>query len=78
VIVGYLTIAHYSLCLYGNTDDFIPWISWLEKQKPVEWSEEDEEMINDTIRAFQLAYPYALENENPRKKNIDWLKSLKP
>ena len=43
-----------------------------------EWSEEDEKMRDDTISAFQLAYPYALENENPRRKNIDWLKSLRP
>ena len=68
-------------------------VAWLEKQKEqkpadrfeearkkyqVEWSEEDEKMRLDTIRAFYLAYPYALESENPRKKNIDWLKSLRP
>lgn len=46
------------------------------EEQPSEWSEEDEEMRLDTIRAFYLAYPYALESENPRRKNIDWLKSL--
>lgn len=50
----------------------------IKRQKPSEWSEEDERMRLETIKAFQLAYPYATEEENPRKRNIDWLKSLKP
>lgn len=58
----------------------VSWIAWLEKQgeQNPSWSEEDEEMKLDTIKAFQLAYLYATEEENPRKRNIDWLKSIKP
>ena len=44
-------------------------LSWLEKQKPTEWSEEDEKML-DTIRdciCQQLDSRYD-----------DWLKSIRP
>jgi hypothetical protein len=52
-------------------------LAWLEKQgerKPAEWSEEDEDYINDLIKYF---------SQNERLKNtkediVIWLKSLRP
>ena len=47
------------------------------EQKPA-WSKEDEAMCQETIDWFeQKCFPYALEEENPAKKSIQWLKSLK-
>ena len=61
-------------------ETMIPWLKFLPERFNLlpkqEWSEEDEKMLKDTIREFHLAYPYAFDDENPRKKNIDWLKSL--
>lgn len=46
--------------------------------KPTAWSEEDEKMCQETIDWFEKkCFPYALENENPARKSIKWLKSLK-
>ena len=56
------------------------WIAWLEKQgeQKTAWSEEDEEMCQETIDWFEKkCFPYALENENPARESIKWLKSLK-
>lgn len=42
------------------------------------WSEEDETICQETIDWFeQKCFPYASEEENPAKKSIQWLKSLK-
>lgn len=42
------------------------------------WSEEDEEMCQETIDWFEKkCFPYALENDNPARESIKWLKSLK-
>lgn len=58
-------------------DDLKEKIAWLKKQceqKPAEWSEEDEDYINDLIKYF---------SQNERLKNtkediVIWLKSLRP
>lgn len=66
--------------LQHDIDMYAHWLKSLPKrfnlQPKKEWSEEDEKIRLDTISAFYLAYPYAVESDNPRKKNIDWLKSL--
>ena len=42
------------------------------------WSEEDEKMCQETIDWFEKkCFPYALENENPARESIKWLKSIK-
>lgn len=42
------------------------------------WSEEDETICQETIDWFeQKCFPYASEEENPARKSIQWLKSLK-
>lgn len=42
------------------------------------WSEEDEKMCQETIDWFEKkCFPCALENDNPARKSIKWLKSLK-
>ena len=47
------------------------------EQKPT-WSEDDEEMCQETIDWFEKkCFPYALESENPARESINWLKSLK-
>ena len=47
------------------------------EQNPA-WSEEDERMCQETIDWFEKkCFPYALEEENPAKESIKWLKSLK-
>jgi hypothetical protein len=52
-------------CIYGE-------------QNPAAWSEEDEEMCQETIDWFEKkCFPYALESENPARESIKWLKSLK-
>jgi hypothetical protein len=66
-------------------------LAWLEKQGNNEqilansaktckdaWSEEDEVMCQETIDWFeQKCFPYASEEENPARRSIQWLKSLK-
>jgi SPX domain protein involved in polyphosphate accumulation len=43
-----------------------------------DWSKEDEEMCQETIDWFEKkCFPYALENDNPARESIKWLKSLK-
>ena len=54
--------------LITNGGDFEP------KQ---EWSDEDERMCQETIDWFEKkCFPYALEEENPARESIKWLKSL--
>lgn len=48
-------------------------LSWLEKQKSVKWSEDDEWMLNEAINAV-IVSDYA---EGRKERCIDWLKSLK-
>lgn len=43
------------------------------KQKPVEWSEEDEKMINDTIQYIVTSW-----TDKGKSHLISWLKSLRP
>ena len=56
--------------------------NWLEgrhiEEKPVEWSEEDEEMIDYIIHA--LSNSTCVKEEGPAiyTKEINWLKSLRP
>lgn len=53
------------------------YIVWLEKQKPVEWSEEDYTKLKSTIAL--LEHPAVIsDNGEIVEKTIDWLKSLKP
>ena len=48
------------------------------KEQNLAWNEEDEEMCQETIDWFEKkCFPYALESENPARKSIKWLKSLK-
>jgi hypothetical protein len=64
---------------YYNKEDAQSLISWLkslkDKMQPQpkqEWSEEDEEMLERCIDKMSITAP------NLWKKEIDWLKSLKP
>ena len=52
-----------------NSDVF----AWLRKQKPVEWSEEDEKYLQDAVDYFYV--DNALQHSE--KEIIKWLKSLK-
>jgi len=60
---------------------FDSWITWLEKQgeqKPVEWSEEDDKMINSIavhLNATTGGFP---EDRAWADKFMIWLKSLRP
>ena len=57
-------------------------IAWFEKQKPTEWSEEDKEMLEGTIKLLDKlggdrnSGYYTLHELDCREK-ADWLKSLK-
>lgn len=47
------------------------------KEKSI-WNKEDGEMCQETIDWFEKkCFPYALENDNPARESIKWLKSLK-
>lgn len=48
-------------------------LTWLEKQKPVEWSNEDDSFLQDAVNYFNI--DDALQH--PTKDVINWLKSLK-
>lgn len=57
-------------------------IAWLEKQKPAEWSKEDEKMLQFAIDDFQFCvdnkqFPYVYHTET-QENVLNWLKSLKP
>ena len=47
------------------------------RQKPIEWSEEDEKHLNRAINSLDSSKPYT---DNPHKydETISWLKSLRP
>lgn len=54
------------------------WSKKLSLEQNSAWSEEDEEMCQETIDWFEKkCFPYALESENPARESIKWLKSLK-
>ena len=68
--------------VYGNVGKCIDWLKSLkdrvQPQPKQEWSEKDEEMCQETIDWFEKkCFPYALEEENPARESIKWLKSLK-
>lgn len=49
-----------------------------EQEQKSAWSEEDKRMCQETIDWFEKkCFPYALEEENPARESIKWLKSLK-
>ena len=56
-------------------DIYDSWIAWLEKQKPVEWNEEDER-ISDNCISFLNAVPAGDATE--LNECYDWLKSIRP
>lgn len=56
-------------------------LAWLDKQKNVEWGEEDEATLADIIsdiRALQSSCSPSESNYAIYHEEIDWLKSLKP
>ena len=61
-------------------------LEWLEKQKeqkPAEWSEEDEDMLNSCISSIEEAkenrYAYKeTDGDTSYDHEIEWLKSLRP
>jgi hypothetical protein len=53
------------------------WIAWLEKQKPDEWSEEDERIINSIIHDIRTSQHYDTHSIGEYDKKVFWLKSLK-
>ena len=58
------------------------WIAWLEKQKPVEWSEKDSNNLKETIyfiKEFQKSN--RCKNENDMQNSVTcekWLESITP
>ena len=52
-----------------------------EKQKPVEWDEEDEKMLTEIINSvngFDAFTGITLQNSEQHERKINWLKSLRP
>lgn len=65
---------------YGDAipDDMIPtWLAWLEKQKPVELSKEDNENFAWFDKFFRAESVIANGRDIPQDK-YQWFKSLKP
>lgn len=52
-------------------------LAWLEKQKPDEWSEEDERIINSIIHDIRTSQHYDTHSIGEYDKKVFWLKSLK-
>ena len=64
----------------ATKEDVIAWLEEQGEQKPVEWSEEDEEMLDSIVNSIEItsgriALPSLKENYT---KQVDWLKSLRP
>lgn len=70
-------------------EDYDAYIAWLEKQKPAEWSEEDEDMLILIEGAFSDYLDYVQEDKSLTKHQTiatkdrlcwccTWLKSLRP
>lgn len=55
--------------------DCANWIAWLKKQKPAEWSEDDNETLTDCMSAIRDAKHFKDEDKD---ELIFWLKSLRP
>lgn len=73
-IINYINVAHQILPQFMKDK----WIAWLEKQKPIEWSEEDEIGSDETIELLEYFNNYAPEfRKQAIKRSIDWLNSLK-
>lgn len=72
--------------LEESIEDWKKCLAWLEKQKeqkPAEWSEEDEDMLNSCISSIEEAkenrYAYKeTDGDTSYDHEIDWLKSLHP
>lgn len=55
-----------------SKNDALAWLEKQKEQKPVEWSEDDEEMRSYILNGLKI-WPYDL-----RDRCISWLKSLRP
>lgn len=55
-------------------EQYISWIAWLEKQKSVEWSQEDDAMYFSCHCALGTANYYSPKDKDALK---DWVTSLK-
>lgn len=53
------------------------WNDFLKGEQKSTWSKEDEEMLEYTINCLKKPFPMALDDEQPFKDSITWLKSLK-
>ena len=63
---------------YQGVEGFERWINWLEKQRKIKWTEEDEIGSDATIELLEYFINYAPEFRRPTiRRSIDWLKSLK-
>lgn len=66
---GYMVINNFST---GSI------LTWLEKQRKIKWTEEDEIGSDATIELLEYFINYAPEFRKPTiRRSIDWLKSLK-
>lgn len=68
--------------LYSR-DDFFVYLEKQKEQKPAEWSEEDEDMLNSCISSIEEAkenrYAYReTDGDTSYDHEISWLKSLRP
>lgn len=80
-IIGYLTHRAEATAFVSESEDCERWATYLEKhkeQKPAEWSEEDEEMI-DRICAHLEFIEAGCDSDVKEKleKRIKWMRRLK-
>lgn len=64
-----------------NDVDYATCLTWLEKQKPAEWSEEDEKMVSGLLSIVEDWYNSQSQEEKAYYGDcgyINWLKSLRP
>lgn len=64
-------------------DNMVAWLEKQKEQKPAEWSEEDEDMLNSCISSIEEAkenrYAYKeTDGDTSYDHEIEWLKSLRP
>lgn len=74
-------ISHFVSMTTSCTEEEIQrrkYIAWLEKQKSVEWSEEDNNMITSITKYLNASTAGFPNDVEWAKKFIEWLKSLKP
>ena len=66
---------------HASTIEIDKCIAWLEKQKPVEWSEEDEKMMDSLICSLtRISHNTKTDSTSPNYiffEEVNWLKSLK-